>query len=146
MAELDRGAVRARAGAGLDVARAGGGKAGRRPKLSAQQRAAIVEEVLSSRQTAAEMARRYEVSEATAGRVMAAHRAMAEVSEGSRPDPGGSGQDDRITGVLPLAALNERLTIVGTSGSGKTYAAKGLGVRLMAQGACVCVVDPLGVW
>jgi len=35
---------------------------------------------------------------------------------------------------------------VGTSGSGKTYAAKGLVERLMDRGARVCVVDPLGVW
>ena len=146
LAELDRGAVGGRAGTRLAVARAGGRKAGRRPKLNAQQRAVIVEEVLSGRQTAAGMARRYEVSEATASRVMAAHRAMAKTSEESRPDPGGSGQNDRIAGVLPLAALDERLAIVGTSGSGKTYAAKGLVERLMAQGARVCIVDPLGVW
>ncbi len=32
------------------------------------------------------------------------------------------------------------------SGSGKTYAAKGLVERLMDRGGRVCVVDPLGVW
>jgi Helicase HerA, central domain len=53
---------------------------------------------------------------------------------------------DRIAGVLPLSALDERLAIVGTSGSGKTYAAKGLVERLMDRGGRVCVVDPLGVW
>jgi len=53
---------------------------------------------------------------------------------------------DRIAGVLPLAALDDRLAIVGTSGSGKTYAAKGLAERLMAGGGRVCIVDPLGVW
>jgi DNA helicase HerA-like ATPase len=35
---------------------------------------------------------------------------------------------------------------VGTSGSGKTYAAKGLLETVMQQGGRVCVVDPLGVW
>ena len=55
-------------------------------------------------------------------------------------------QVERIAGVLPLSALDERLAIVGTSGSGKTYAAKGLVERLVCQGARVCVVDPLGVW
>jgi len=48
--------------------------------------------------------------------------------------------------VLPVSALDERLAIVGTSGSGKTYAAKGLLERVMAGGGRVCVVDPLGVW
>ena len=49
-------------------------------------------------------------------------------------------------GVLPLPALDERIAIVGTSGSGKTYAAKGLIETLVDQAARVCVVDPLGVW
>ncbi len=49
-------------------------------------------------------------------------------------------------GVLPPSALDTRLAIVGTSGSGKTYAAKGLLERVMAGGGRVCVVDPLGVW
>ena len=49
-------------------------------------------------------------------------------------------------GILPPSALDERLAIVGTSGSGKTYAAKGLLERVMASGGRVCVVDPLGVW
>ena len=48
--------------------------------------------------------------------------------------------------MLPLAALDERLVIVGTSGSGKTYAAKDLVERLMVQGARVCIVNPFGVW
>jgi len=49
-------------------------------------------------------------------------------------------------GVLAPSALDERLAIVGTSGSGKTYAAKGLVERVMTGGGRVCVVDPLGVW
>src|SRR3954470_10720724 len=51
-----------------------------------------------------------------------------------------------IAGVLSAAALDERLAIVGTSGSGKTYAAKGLVEHLLEVSARVCVVDPLGVW
>jgi hypothetical protein len=51
-----------------------------------------------------------------------------------------------IAGVLPAAALDERLAIVGTSGSGKTYAAKGLLEHLLETSARICVVDPLGVW
>jgi polynucleotide 5'-kinase involved in rRNA processing len=48
--------------------------------------------------------------------------------------------------VLPAAALDQRLAIVGTSCSGKTYATKGLVEMLMQAGARVCIVDPLGVW
>ena len=51
-----------------------------------------------------------------------------------------------VAGVLSPAALDERLAIVGTSGSGKTYAAKGLVEQLLGAGARICVVDPLGVW
>lgn len=42
--------------------------------------------------------------------------------------------------------LDDRLAIVGTSGSGKTYAAKGFVERLIGAEARVCIVDPLGVW
>ena len=47
---------------------------------------------------------------------------------------------------LPLSALDQRVAIVGTSGSGKTYATKGLVEQLLDQQARVCVMDPLGVW
>jgi hypothetical protein len=52
----------------------------------------------------------------------------------------------QIADVLPLAALDERVAIVGTSGAGKTYAAKSWVERLLEAGVRVCVVDPLGVW
>ncbi len=48
--------------------------------------------------------------------------------------------------MLPLSATDDRLAIVGTSGSGKTYAAKDLAERLMQGGGRLCIVDPLGVW
>ena len=92
------------------------------------------------------MARRYKVSEATVSRAMAAYRAMADAPRVGLPCAENAGESQTIVGVLPLSALDERLAIVGTSGSGKTYAAKGLVERLMDQGARVCVVDPLGVW
>ncbi len=121
-------------------------RGGRPPKLSAQQQGAVLDDVVSGRRSAADMARRYRVSEATISRLLAAYRAQTS-AEGAR---GHVGQDeaipDRIAGALPIAALDERLAIVGTSGSGKTYAAKGLVERLLEQGARVCVVDPLGVW
>src|SRR4051794_24008167 len=48
--------------------------------------------------------------------------------------------------VLPTTALDDRIAIVGTAGSGKTYTAKGFVERLLDAGARVAVVDPLGVW
>src|SRR5271170_3886939 len=44
--------------------------------------------------------------------------------------------------ILSADALDDRIAIVGTAGSGKTYAAKGL----LESGARVAIVDPLGVW
>ena len=120
--------------------------AGRPPKLSNEDRAEIVAAVLSERGSAADMARRYRVSEATISRVLAAARtgALAPLARGQAGKD--AGHADRIAGVLPFSALNERLAVVGTSGSGKTYAAKGLVERLLGRNARVCVVDPLGVW
>ena len=120
---------------------------GRQPKLSPGQRAKIADDVLSGRCTPADLAWHYSVSEATISRLVAAHRAAARVS----PVAGAAAADDAafadpIAGVLPFSALHERLAIVGTSGSGKTYAAKGLLERVMAGGGRACVVDPIGVW
>jgi len=146
LAALDWGAARARINTGLAAARAQGRKGGRRPKLTMQQQALLADEVLSGRETGARMARRYRVSAATVSRVVAAHRAGADAGATGDRDGRDGPADRSIAGVLPVAALDERLAIVGTSGSGKTYAAKGLVERLMDQGARVCVVDPLGVW
>ena len=125
------------------IRRRGGG---RPPKLSAQQQGAVLDDVLSGRRTAADMARRYKVSEATISRLLAAHRKRIPAADAR----GKVGTDEaisgRIAGALPASVLDERLAIVGTSGSGKTYAAKGLVECLVDQGARVCVVDPLGVW
>src|SRR5919112_1255950 len=46
----------------------------------------------------------------------------------------------------PAAALDDRIAIVGTAGSGKTYTAKGFVERLLDVRARVAIVDPLGVW
>ncbi len=138
------------AGCGQGVSQEAGsvrrGAGGRPPKLSPSQQANVVERVLSGQRTAAAMAKCYRVNPATISRLLAARRAGA-----AAPAPGGpAGRDGvaagRIAGVLPPSALDERLAIVGTSGSGKTYAAKGLIERVMAGGGRVCVVDPLGVW
>ncbi len=144
LAEFDRTAVRDRINTGLATARIAGRVGGRRSKLTAQQRARITAEVSAGRSSAAQMAREHKVSEPTVSRLMAAYRAGAIGT--SRPDGEGARLNDSIVGVLPPSALDERIAIVGTSGSGKTYAAKGLVERLMSQGARVCIVDPLGVW
>ena len=146
LAALDRGAAQARIQAGLAAARAGGRRGGRRPKLSVQQRALVVAEVLAGRETAARIARRHRVSTATVSRVVAAHRAQADAALGDGSPAEEAGPGGRIAGVLPVSVLDARLAIVGTSGSGKTYAAKGLVERLLEGGARVCVIDPLGVW
>jgi hypothetical protein len=57
---------------------------------------------------------------------------------------GGSGDLSLIN--LPVEAFDERIAIVGTAGSGKTYAAKGFVERLFDSSARVVIVDPLGVW
>jgi len=138
--------ARDRIGTGLAAARAEGRVGGRRPKLTAGLRATIADEVLSGRRSAAHMARLHKVSEATVSRLLAAHRTGAAVPGTGGQESGDVNGSDSIAGVLPLSALDERVAIVGTSGSGKTYAAKGLVERLMDQGGRVCVVDPLGVW
>ena len=146
LAEFDRGIARDRIGAGLAAARAEGRVGGRRPKLTPAQRTMIADEVLAGRRTAADMARFYKVSEPTVSRLLAAHRAGARTPGANHRMGNGACHVDRIAGVLPLSALDERIAIVGTSGSGKTYAAKGLVERLMDRGERVCIVDPLGVW
>lgn len=47
---------------------------------------------------------------------------------------------------LPDAALDDRLGFVGTAGSGKSYNAMGRVERLLATGARVACIDPLGVF
>lgn len=91
------------------------------------------------------MARDYDVSEATISRLLAARRAGALTFLATGQAEEDTAVADPIAGVLPFSALNERLAIVGASGSGKTCAAKGLPERVMAGGGRVCVVDPLGV-
>ena len=60
--------------------------------------------------------------------------------------PIAASRGDAFPAALPLEALDERIAIVGTAGSGKTYAAKGFVERLLETGAHVTIVDPLGVW
>ena len=73
-AEFEREMIRERTRAGLDAARAEGRIGGRKPKLKEDQRKDIVENVFSERKTGAQMARLYNVSEATISRIVAKHR------------------------------------------------------------------------
>src|ERR1700747_1304901 len=47
---------------------------------------------------------------------------------------------------IPDAALAQHIAILGKTGSGKTYAAKGVVENILAGGGRVCVIDPTGVW
>lgn len=47
---------------------------------------------------------------------------------------------------IPTVALTHHVAIVGKTGSGKTYTAKGVVEDLLKKGRRVCIVDPLGVW
>jgi DNA invertase Pin-like site-specific DNA recombinase len=76
-AEFERAMIGERTRAGLSAARAEGRIGGRRRKLNPVQRADIIDNVLSGRKTAAQMARLYNVSEATVSRLMAVHRQAA---------------------------------------------------------------------
>jgi DNA helicase HerA-like ATPase len=81
-------------------------------------------------------------------RSRAAHAAARAVGE-RQEHPGTIGaaiSDDDLLDALPADALDERIAIVGTAGSGKTYAAKGFVERLLDSGARVAIVAPLGVW
>ena len=78
-AEFERAMIRERTSAGLAAARAEGRIGGRRPKLTAAQQSDIAKNVLSGRNTAAQMARLYKVSQPTVSRLLAAHRHATEV-------------------------------------------------------------------
>lgn len=66
--------IRERTKAGLQAAREEGRIGGRRPKLREDQKADIIENVLSGRKSGAQMARLYNVSEATISRIIAQNR------------------------------------------------------------------------
>ena len=80
-AEFERAMIRERTSAGLATARAEGRIGGRRKKLDAAKRREIAESVISGRKTGAEMARLYNISPATASRIVAAHRTGLEASD-----------------------------------------------------------------
>lgn len=73
-AEFEREMIRERTRAGLEAARAEGRIGGRKNKLRQDQCKDIIENILSGRKTAAQMARLYNVSQATISRVIAKNR------------------------------------------------------------------------
>lgn len=46
----------------------------------------------------------------------------------------------------PPEALEEHTAIIGKTGAGKTYTAKGFAEDLLHEGSRFCVIDPTGVW
>lgn len=47
---------------------------------------------------------------------------------------------------IPNAALSQHIAILGKTGSGKTYAAKGVVENILREGGRACVIDPTGAW
>lgn len=76
-AEFEREMIRERTRAGLEAARSEGRIGGRRPKLSNEQKKDIADNVLSGRKTGAQMARLYNVSQATVSRVVSSWKAQS---------------------------------------------------------------------
>lgn len=48
--------------------------------------------------------------------------------------------------AIPQDALAECMAIIGRTGAGKSFTARGLAERLLDGGARLCVLDPTGVW
>jgi DNA invertase Pin-like site-specific DNA recombinase len=83
-AEFERAMVRERTRAGLQAARSRGRKGGRRPKLSPEQKAEVLDMLASGRRTAADIARLFRVHRATISRVAAAARTAHPTVGGTR--------------------------------------------------------------
>lgn len=47
---------------------------------------------------------------------------------------------------LPDSALRQHIAILGKTGSGKTFTAKGIVEKMLAAGRRVCIIDPTGAW
>lgn len=48
--------------------------------------------------------------------------------------------------AIPTKALEQHIAILGKTGSGKTYAAKGIVEGILSDGGRVCIIDPTGAW
>ncbi|NOG70497.1 helicase HerA domain-containing protein [Roseicella sp. DB1501] len=49
-------------------------------------------------------------------------------------------------GIIPDKALEQHIAILGITGSGKTFAAKGIAESILSSGGHLCVIDPTGAW
>ena len=76
-AEFERDMIRERTRAGIEVAKKEGRIGGRPKKLNQDQQKDIIDNVMSDRKSAAQMARLYDVSEATISRLLARHRQLS---------------------------------------------------------------------
>jgi hypothetical protein len=47
---------------------------------------------------------------------------------------------------IPIEAIEQHIAVLGKTGSGKTYAAKGIVEKLLDDGRQVCVLDPTAAW
>ena len=77
-AEFERAMVRERTRAGLRAAAARGRKGGRRPKLTPEQRAEILDGLGSGRKSAADLARLFRVHRTTISRLAAQARVTSD--------------------------------------------------------------------
>lgn len=48
--------------------------------------------------------------------------------------------------AIPEACLSQHMVILGKTGSGKTFATKGIVEHILEGGGRVCVIDPTGAW
>lgn len=48
--------------------------------------------------------------------------------------------------AIPPSALHQHIAILGKTGAGKTFAAKGIVEHLLDSGERVCIIDPTGAW
>lgn len=49
-------------------------------------------------------------------------------------------------GAIPAKALEQHIAVLGKTGSGKTYAVKGVVESILSEGGRVCIIDPTGAW
>jgi DNA helicase HerA-like ATPase len=48
--------------------------------------------------------------------------------------------------LFPKAALAQHIAVLGKTGSGKSYAVRGIVEGLLDDSARVCIIDPTGAW